>query len=248
MTLMRGRLALLLIGASALSGCSLLHSNIKGGFVCAAPHGTCAPSTAIDDDAIRTIGGQDVRNGDGGEASVAANSESAKPAQAAVTKSGAGKGAIFVPGVRPTIKVVFPAWRDSSGQVHPRTAAYAAVDLPPMPITTAIPLSAGQVGARESTSLLNVAEMAPDIGLLNSAPPAVVPGNGHAKSIVNTDAAPVEGRSKAVSSGSPDPLGVIKDQVKHILSTTKKPPVQADAPQAGSAPDQTGASFPPKGS
>ncbi len=248
MTPMCGRLALLLIGASALSGCSLLHSNIKGGFVCAAPHGTCAPSTTIDDDAIRMIGGQDVRNGDGGEASVAANSGSAKPAQAAVTKSGAGKGAIFVPGVRPTIKVVFPAWRDSSGQVHPRTAAYAAVDLPPVPVTKAIPLNSDQLGADEGTSLLGIAEMAPDIGLLSSAPPTVVLENGHAKSIVKPDAAPVEGRSKAVGLGSLDPLGAIKDQVKQILSTTKKPPVQADAPQAGSAPDQTSASFPPKGS
>lgn len=245
---MRGRLTLLLIGASALSGCSLLHSNIKGGFVCAAPHGTCAPSTTIDDDAIRTIGGQDVRPGDGGEASAATYSESAKPAQAAVTKSGTGKGAILVPGVRPTIKVVFPAWRDSSGQVHPRTAAYAAVDLPPVPVAMAIPLNAGQLGAGESTSLLGVAEMAPDLGLLGSASPAVVPGNGHTKGIVNPDAALAGGRSQAMGSGSPDPLVAIKDQVKQILSTTKKPPGQTDAPKAGPSADQTGASFPPKGS
>ena len=245
---MRGRLTLLLIGASALSGCSLLHSNIKGGFVCAAPHGTCAPSTTIDDDAIRTIGGQDVRTGDGGEASAATNFESAKPAQAAVTKSGTGKGAFFVPGVRPTIKVVFPAWRDSSGQVHPRTAAYAAVDLPPVPVAMAIPLNAGQLGFGESTSLLGVAEMAPDLGLLSSAPPAVAPGNDHAKGIVNPDAALVGAQSRAADAGATDPLGAIKDQVKQILSTTKKPPAQADAPKAGSAPDQTGASFPPKGS
>ncbi len=245
---MRGRLTLLLIGASALSGCSLLHSNIKGGFVCAAPHGTCAPSTTIDDDAIRTIGGQDVRTGDGGEASAATNSELAKPGKAVATKSGTGKGAIFVPGVRPTIKVVFPAWRDSSGQVHPRTAAYAAVDLPPMPVTTAIPFSARQLGAGESTSLLGVAEMAPDIGLLSSAPPAVVPGNRYAKDIVNPDAALSRGRPPAAGAVSPGPLGAIKDQVKQILSTTKTPPAQADAPKAGPAPDQTGASFPPKGS
>ena len=242
---MRGRLALILIGGSALSGCSLLHSNIKGGFVCAAPHGTCAPSTTIDDDAIRTIGGQDVRPGDGGESSASSDSESAKPAQAAVTT---GKGAIFVPGVRPTIKVVFPAWRDSSGQVHPRTAAYAAVDLPPVPVAMAIPLNAGQLGFGESTSLLGVAEMAPDLGLLGSAPPAVVPGNGHTKGIVNPDAALAGGRPQAMGSGSPDPLGAIKDQVKQILSTTKKPPGQTDAPKAAPSADQTGASFPPKGS
>lgn len=244
---MRGRLTLLLIGASALSGCSLLHSNIKGGFVCAAPHGTCAPSTTIDDDAIRAIGGQDVRPGDGGEASAATYSESARPTQAVATKSGTGKGAIFVPGVRPTIKVVFPAWRDSLGQVHPRTAAYAAVDLPPMQVTTAIPFSARQLGAGESTSLLGVAEMAPDNGLLSSAPRAVVPGNRHAQSIVNPDATLV-GAGRAADAGAPDPLGTIKDQVKQILSTTKIPPAQADAPKSGPAPDQTGASFPPKGS
>jgi hypothetical protein len=38
-----------------LAGCSLFHSNIKGGFVCSAPRGTCAPSTTIDDSAIHAI-------------------------------------------------------------------------------------------------------------------------------------------------------------------------------------------------
>jgi hypothetical protein len=38
-----------------LAGCSLFHSNVKGGFVCSAPRGTCAPSTTIDDSAIHAI-------------------------------------------------------------------------------------------------------------------------------------------------------------------------------------------------
>lgn len=245
---MRGRLALILIGASALSGCSLLHSNIKGGFVCAAPHGTCAPSTTIDDDAIRAIGGPDVQTGDGGEESAATNSELTKPVKSVSTKFGTGKGAIFVPGGRPTIKVVFPAWRDNSGQVHPRTAAYTAVDLPPVPVAMAIPLNADQLGASESTSLLGVAEMAPDFGLLGSAPPAVAPAIDRTPEIGTKEAALVGGGSQAAGAGSTDPLGAIKDQVKHILSATKKAPAQTDAPKAGSTPDQTSASFPPKGS
>ena len=245
---MRGRLALILIGASALSGCSLLHSNIKGGFVCAAPHGTCAPSTTIDDDAIRAIGGPDVQTGDGGEESAATNSELTKPVKSVSTKVGTGKGAIFVPGGRPTIKVVFPAWRDSSGQVHPRTAAYTAVELPPVPVAMAIPLNADQLGASESTSLLGVAEMAPDIGLLGSAPPAVAPAIDRTTEIGIPEAALGGRRSQAAGAGSTDPLGAIKDQVKQILSATKKSPAQTDAPKAGPKPDQTSASFPPKGS
>lgn len=245
---MRTRTSLILIGASALSGCSLLHSNIKGGFACAAPHGTCAPSMTIDDAAIRGIGGQDVRTGDGGEAPAPTNSELAKPVRSALPKSGTGKEWVFVPGDRPAIKVVFPAWRDGTGQVHPRTAAYAPVDLPQVPVAKAMPLNAGQMGAGEGTSLLAIAEMAPDVSLLGSAPAVTATVNDHVTGIGTPDAMPAGGNLQSTGAGSPGALDVIKDQVKHILSTTKKPPASPDVPNTGPAPVQSGASFPPKGS
>jgi conjugal transfer pilus assembly protein TraV len=33
----------------------MFHSNIKGGFACSAPDGSCAPTTIIDDGALRAI-------------------------------------------------------------------------------------------------------------------------------------------------------------------------------------------------
>jgi conjugal transfer pilus assembly protein TraV len=40
---------------SSVAGCSMFHSNIKGGFACSAPDGSCAPTTIIDDGALRAI-------------------------------------------------------------------------------------------------------------------------------------------------------------------------------------------------
>lgn len=45
-----------LLGIGTLSSCATLGGNVKGDFVCRAPDGICAPTTAIDDQALAQIG------------------------------------------------------------------------------------------------------------------------------------------------------------------------------------------------
>ncbi|MCW2393571.1 hypothetical protein [Sphingobium sp. B11D3A] len=44
-----------IVALTALSGCSLLRNNVKGSFTCNAPSGMCAPTSAIDDQALALI-------------------------------------------------------------------------------------------------------------------------------------------------------------------------------------------------
>ncbi len=248
MTLMRGKLSLVLASALALPGCSLLHSNIKGGFACAAPHGTCAPSTTIDDAALRMIGGQDARDSDGAPTPSRPNLEPAKPGLTGDQKFGKGREWVFVRGDRPALKVVFPAWRDGAGHVHARTTAYAPIDLPQGASAKATPLDADQLDAEENSSLLAIAELAPDAGLIGSSPSPTAPVAAHASGEAAPVSLHVPGNPGSLGSASPNPLDAIKDQVRQILATTKKSQAYLPAPKPDPTPAQPGASFPPKGS
>lgn len=223
-----------------LSGCSLLHSNIKGGFACAAPRGTCAPSMRIDDAAIHEIGRQD----DHGNTLAATSDRQAGGVQssagASEARSTAKREWVFVRGARPAIKVVFPEWRDASGQLHPRTAAYAPIDLPPAVPIKPLALDGRRLGAVDSGCLLAIAEMAPEIGTLPAPPPA---GEGSAK---KSDGAPPAPAAMG-GLGTASPLDAIKEQVKQILSTTGHPVSAPLQPKAGNGAAVPAASFPPAG-
>jgi conjugal transfer pilus assembly protein TraV len=127
--------------AVGLASCSAFHSNVKGGFSCAAPRGgTCAPSTTIDDAAIHEIeGGKD-----------AAGEGAAPPAGAPHTAN------------RAALRVVYPPWHDGSGHVHKRTVAYVSVDAP-----GEVPADQTRVAgdAAPGSSLLAIAESAAELPL-----------------------------------------------------------------------------------
>ena len=161
---MRVSPALAMLWLLPLGGCALFHSNIKGGFACTAPHGTCAPSTTIDDDAIRTIGAGSSADDSGTPTPPDAAAESTEVSKS-VLKSGAGKSWTFVGPAHPALKVLYSAWRDGTGHLHPRTAAYVPVNAPRLAAADGMALDASQLDNPRDTSLLTIAEMAPDTDL-----------------------------------------------------------------------------------
>lgn len=245
---MRARSSLALVSALALSGCVLFHSNIKGGFACAAPRGTCAPSTVIDDTALRSIGAQKSQSVGNTQNSPSESAASPDEAQDTGPKAKTGKAWLFVAGTRPSLKLVYPAWRDGAGQFHQRTSAYAPVDLPPMASSGAIPIEARQLGAAENANLLAVAEMAPDMALLAPETSATAQSN---PAIVEVPAKQAPSNSAAAAQaghGAPAAaLDAIKEQVKQILSAMPKPPASKPALKPDTAPAKSSASFPPPG-
>lgn len=194
--------------ALGLSGCAVLHSNVRGGFSCAAPRGTCAPSTAIDDSALKSIDAADHKP------------HEADPQSA----PSAGRAAL---------RVVYPAWRDTSGRVHKRTVAYVNVDAPGVAPVEHAPFAAGST---QGANLLALAESAPELAPSPGAP----------------DSTPAPTRA-------PSPIGAIEEQVHDILAKaprpakagTAKPPLPgaASAPSAPppAPPINGGTQFPPAG-
>lgn len=238
------RLACLAVfGLIPLSGCTLLHSNIKGGFACAAPRGTCAPSMAIDDAAISAMGRQ------------AKDKPTRDPGAEDTKLPEADRNRVFI-GTRPALRVVYPPWRDASGQFHPRTATYVPVDAPGLVRIDVAPLDGAKLDAGRDRSLLAIAELAPDQSLLaaptpitqGDASPAVVTTPGTRTAGATTSVTPEQ--AKAVPTGA-GPLDAIRKQVTDILRGAPRPP--AAAPAAPPAPgnvagtQNTGGSFPPAG-
>jgi len=74
--------------ALAIGGCTTLGSNVKGDFACRAPEGSCAPTSAIDEQATNAL-----------------QPQGTKASSALVTN---GR----------TLRVVLAAWRDANGREH----------------------------------------------------------------------------------------------------------------------------------
>lgn len=226
------RYVLLPLLALGLSGCTLFQSNVKGGFVCGAARGTCAPSTTIDDAALRAI---DVRKADPDAPATASPEPSASQpriASSASAGSGPAQGAL---------KVVYPAWRDAGGRVHKRTVAYISVDAPGLVATD------GDTRVSENparTNLLAIAETAPDLALVGPVP---------AMPTTQTKAAAPQ--SPAIPGATP--IGAIQAQVRDILAKAPKPVISTTAsaspspdpavPVLPATPATNGGTFPPQG-
>jgi len=227
----------------ALSGCSLFHSNIKGGFACSAPKGTCAPSMRIDDAAIREIGGPDEHVSDKSAADPESRTERPQMAGDAAPGRTAGNRAwIFIRGERPALKVVYPEWRDDAGQLHPRTTAYTPVDVAPAVPRAITPLDRGSLGGTDTSSLLAIAEMAPEIAAM-PAPPQTA--DRPAKS--DDRLAPAPDTHVGTQPARPGALDAIKDQVKEILSNAGRAGGSAAQAMPAKTDTKPVASFPPAG-
>ena len=74
--------------ALAIGGCTTLGGNVKGDFACRAPEGSCAPTSAIDEQATKAMQPE------------GANAPSSPPMN--------GR----------TLRVVLAAWRDANGREH----------------------------------------------------------------------------------------------------------------------------------
>lgn len=104
----------------ALSGCMTTGTNISGSFTCDAPDGVCAPMTAIDDEAIRSIAGTLA-----GMETTTAN----RPGEGAILAS-YGEGGTPGRTNERTAKVVFPARIDANGMYHEATVVHAVIEQP----------------------------------------------------------------------------------------------------------------------
>jgi len=222
------------LGLMPLAGCSMFHSNVKGGFVCSAPRGTCAPSTTIDDNAIHAIDAE----AEAKDAPAPDGETSASMPQAS-THPKEKKAWTFVgpvrSGLRPVLRIVYLPWRDGSGRLHPRTTGFVPVDAPRASEVSSAPQGemvwgAKSMGAGTDMSLLTLAEMAPDMALM--APAATkAPEGGKPTPVLPTD-----------------PTAAIKDKVKAILNQPQAQPstLMPSAPQP-TPPNSGGATFPPQG-
>lgn len=144
------------LGALALtSGCTTLGTNVSGSFKCEAPDGVCAPSIAIDDQALSEItqadanelmapaGPYKVDDGDGGRAQMA-NAQSVLASQNQGYK----------------LSIVFPAYTDVAGITHERRAVAAAVALPGR-TASSVEVASRSRGRGEARGLLAAAQSAP---------------------------------------------------------------------------------------
>ncbi|NBC37279.1 hypothetical protein GTZ99_12005 [Novosphingobium sp. FSY-8] len=222
------------LGLMPLAGCSMLHSNVKGGFVCSAPRGTCAPSTTIDDSAIHAIDAE-------AEAKDAPPTPDAVPAAngfQASTNPKEKKAWTFVgpvrSGLRPVLRIVYMPWRDGSGRLHPRTTGFVPVDAPHLTEVSSAPQGgmvwgAKSMGAGADMSLLTLAEMAPDMALMAPATTKSPEGDKPAPALPT------------------DPTAAIKDKVKAILN---QPQAQPSPPKPTTpqtiTPKSGAATFPPQ--
>ena len=214
------------LGLMPLAGCSLLHSNVKGGFVCSAPRGTCAPSTTIDDSAIHAIDAE-------AEAKSAPTPDGERGAQASPNLK-EKKAWTFVGPARPVLKIVYLPWRDGSGRLHPRTTSFVPVDAPLASELSSASLDAKTMGTGTGMSLLSLAEMAPDMALMDPSPKPAMPSNPKGDAAAPT----VQG----------DPISAIKDKVKAILNQPQAQPNTAKPSAPQPAPTKTSAAtFPPQG-
>lgn len=226
-----------------LSGCAAVQSNVRGGFACGAPGGTCAPSATIDDTALAAMHrsermqapwhdkaeGADLVLGDDPapeEGAVIVKAMRAPDRNAAVDRS--------APRFGQALKIVYPAYQDREGHAHPRHLAYALVD------TSAWAaafkgrgnLTASVDAARPGEGLLGAALHALPLGLLGrdamesalpaNPPAAVAQGQGAGAVVATPDLSVVGTETPAPSAGkSASPTAQIEAEVSALLARRK---------------------------
>lgn len=195
-------LAAALVATTALGGCATLGGNVKGSFACSAPDGICAPSSTIDDRALAMISGED------GDRMI--TPAGPYPAQ---RSEGRGFQSASVTPARTherVLRIVFPAQIDAAGRLHEQTAVHAVVqqgDWRQADAGDAVATTREQVAAAtgEDTLLSAIERADPPAADIAAIDPDMP-----------TEAAVAAARAKAASA---DPVGDIKDQVAHRLST-----------------------------
>lgn len=114
------RCAIAAAGVAALSGCATFGTNVKGNFSCAAPDGTCAPSSVIDDRALAMIAGEPATIQPAGpfqQTPGVIKRQTTTAAAGTVTRVG-----------QKVLAIVFPAHVDAQGRYHETSTVRAVVD------------------------------------------------------------------------------------------------------------------------
>lgn len=209
-----------------LSGCAAVQSNVRGGFACGAPGGTCAPSTTIDDGALAAMHRAEHPQGKGRDRTEGADlvlGEDTTPQEDAMivkTLPASGQQASAdrsATPVGPALKIVYPAFQDRDGRAHPRRLAYALVDISAWAAALRgrgqIAASAHQPGVGEG--LLGAALHAPPLGGLSREPDdSLVPAN--------PPAVMVEGQGGGIATVSPmSPAGTPSASGKDTSPTAR---------------------------
>ncbi len=138
-----------LICCAPLVACATLGTHVKDNFACQAPGGTCAPTSAIDDQALQQLVGDPVG------ATPAGPYMAPPPSRSPVIAARAGVDKI--------LRVVFPAYTDRQGRLHEASAIQAVVRVPyptNLPNDTAV--------AYHGPSLGELASAAPEVAFLSS--------------------------------------------------------------------------------
>lgn len=231
-----------------ISGCSAVQSNVRGGFACSAPGGTCAPSTVIDDAALSAIPGA-------GQTDASARGKG-EGADLVLGEGGASEQApIVVQGRQPAtgravreerstgpaghaLRIVYPAYRDRDGQAHPRRLAYAPVDTSAWAAALKgrghVTASANQ--PRLSEGLLGAALNAPPLGALTLArseeqaavipPPAMAQEQGQdggpaARASTNPTPGVADTSARTPAPSPANPTARIEAEVSALLAKRK---------------------------
>ena len=104
----------LLGSAALLTGCATLGGTVKGDFACRAPTGTCAPMTAIDAAAIRTLVGEGAGTG--------AEGRTGQPSLASRS------GTVPVRTGERMLTILLPTHVDQAGVLHDAATVHAVVE------------------------------------------------------------------------------------------------------------------------
>lgn len=208
----------ILIGS--VGGCAMFHSTVKGGFLCSAPGGSCAPTSVIDDGALRDIRARE-KSDHGGDMVLPTDEPSARGGDVVVPVDGERKGAKVLAGLSGrALRVSYPAHIGSDGRVVPKHIAYALVDLPDWQDVQGPLLTVdGRVANGPSRGLLGAAQAAPDAFALSSSTGAksVIAPTGPAVAAAAQTQAPGQApvKTDVVS------IDQIKAQAEKILSSAK---------------------------
>lgn len=215
---------ILLAGSSlAAAGCTTLGTNVNGSFVCEGPQGVCAPSSSIDDGALAEIARSDgpdqltpagpYRIDEGMSREVGPVLAAAPPAAPAPAQTADS---------RYTLKVVFPAHVDATGQLHERASVETSVQMPGYgdAVTSLAQRGSGSGSGSGRQGLLAAAERAPSLLAMAASAPAPAPV---------AEALPVAGEETSEVAAA-DPVTRIREQVQTALAA------QAPRRQAGSFP------------
>lgn len=194
-------------GLAVLAGCSTLGGNVRGNFQCTAPGGMCAPTSAIDDQALALIE-------DGGSAPTSGSPSGEGDARFIRVK---GNEATRAPAQR-GLRIMLPARVDRFGRWREPQIVYADVSMAELPST---------LGGAERLSLTELAAGAPEaVSVPSPARQAAAAAPGDFNDRVRRAYAAGLG-----SGGDVAPAGAVAAAPAGVVPTAAVKPVPA--PQAG---------------